>query len=264
MSECLRDHPDLAGWCHSNHAAPAFTDAEVIPIGLRQRDLGVDTLKQTYGILAANFREWFPRLRRYPQWLARLHALSEGIGRLVWASAQLTGHELRVYVFDSKAIQVCQPIRQERVRSLREEGAYGGMTHAGCFFGFKLHMLSHINGVILEAMLTPGHVAERAVALWLSEAIEGDIGLGDTSYGGPSVRSALAEEADLGVVTPGTAGKGRKRRISQVRERIETVLSQLWCAFVDRVFFRSWAGLWNTIQQKLLAYNLCQQGIVSH
>ncbi|MCC6442600.1 MAG: hypothetical protein IT210_03970 [Armatimonadetes bacterium] len=78
------------------------------------------------------------------------------------------------------------------------------------------------------------------------------------------MRSALAEEADLGVVTPGAAAKLRKRRISQVRERIETVLSQLWRAFVDRVFFRSWAGLWSAIQRKLLAYNLCQQGIISH
>lgn len=263
VSEYLRDHPDLAGWRHSNNAQPAFTDAEVITIGLMQGALGVDTLKKTYHIIAANFREWFPRLISYQQWLARLHALSEVIGRLVWASVQTTGHELRVYVFDSKPIPVCKPIRHGRVRSLREEGAYWGMTHAGWFFGFKLHVLIHISGVILDAVLTPGHCAEGAVALRLSEAIGGGVGLGDTSYGGQPVRAALADEADLVVVTPGTAGKGRKRLISQVRERIETVFSDLWRAFVDRVFSRSWEGLWNTIKLKLLAYNLGHQGIVS-
>ncbi len=86
------------------------------------------------------------------------------------------------------------------------------------------------------------------MALRLSEAIGGGVGLGDTSYGGQPVRAALADEADLVVVTPGTAGKGRKRLISQVRERIETVFSDLWRAFVDRVFSRSWEGLWNTIK----------------
>lgn len=264
VSDYLRDHPDLAGWRRSNHAAPAFTDAEVITIGLMQGVLGVDTLKKTDPIIAANFGEWFPRLCSYQQWLARLHALSEVIGRLVWASVQMTGHELRVYVFDSKPIPVCKPIRHGRVRSLREDGAYWGMTKAGWFFGFKLHVLIHISGVILEAVLTPGHVADGALAVRLSEAIGGGMGLGDTSYGGPPVRSALAEEADLVVITPGTAGKLRKRLISCVRERIETVFSQLWRAFVDRVFSRSWEGLWNTIKLKLLAYNLCHQGIVSH
>jgi len=264
VSEYLRDHPQLAQWRGSNNDEPAFTDAEVITIGLMQGCLGVDTLKKTYNIMAANFGEWFPRLVSYKQWLARLHALSEVIGRLVWASVQVTGHDLRLYVFDSKPIPVCKPIRHGRVRLLREDGAYFGKTKAGWFFGFKLHVVIHISGVVLDAVLTPGHWADGRVAARLSTAIAGGVGLGDTHYGGQPVQTELAEEADLLVITPGTAGKRHKKLISQVRERIETVFSDLWRAFVDRVFSRSWNGLWNTLKLKLLEYNLCHQGMVSH
>lgn len=27
-------------------------------------------------------------------------------------------------------------------------------------------------------------------------------------------------------------------------------ISQLWLKFIDRVFFRSWLGLWNTLQSQ--------------
>ncbi len=51
--------------------------------------------------------------------------------------------------------------------------------------------------------------------------------------------------------------------LSQVRQGIETTFSQLWRKFVDRVFSRSWHGLWNTIQLKVLFYNLVHAGVLT-
>ncbi len=51
--------------------------------------------------------------------------------------------------------------------------------------------------------------------------------------------------------------------LSQVRQGIETTFSQLWRKFVDRVFSRSWLGLWNTLQLKVLFYNLGHAGLLS-
>jgi hypothetical protein len=45
--------------------------------------------------------------------------------------------------------------------------------------------------------------------------------------------------------------------LSQVRQQVETTFSQLWRKVVGRVFSRSWEGLWNTIQLKVLYSNLC-------
>jgi len=48
-----------------------------------------------------------------------------------------------------------------------------------------------------------------------------------------------------------------------IRQQIETTFSQLWLKFIDRVFFRSWLGLWNTLQLKVLFYNLCHAHVIS-
>jgi hypothetical protein len=45
--------------------------------------------------------------------------------------------------------------------------------------------------------------------------------------------------------------------LSQVRQQVETTFSQLWRKVVGRVFSRSWEGLWNAIQLKVLYSNLC-------
>ncbi|MGH9755051.1 MAG: hypothetical protein ACREA2_19920 [Blastocatellia bacterium] len=54
-----------------------------------------------------------------------------------------------------------------------------------------------------------------------------------------------------------------KKLLSQVRQQIETTFSQLWYKFIDRVFSRSWRGLWNTLRLKVLFYNLCHAGAIS-
>ena len=48
----------------------------------------------------------------------------------------------------------------------------------------------------------------------------------------------------------------KKYLLAQVRQAIETTLSQLWYRFLDRVFSRSGRGLWNTIQLKVIYYNV--------
>jgi hypothetical protein len=41
VDDYLKTHPDLAQWRQSPNATPAFTDAEVITIGLMQGCLGI-------------------------------------------------------------------------------------------------------------------------------------------------------------------------------------------------------------------------------
>src|SRR3954465_11697445 len=51
--------------------------------------------------------------------------------------------------------------------------------------------------------------------------------------------------------------------LAHVRQAVETSFSQLWYKFLDRVFSRSWRGLWNTVQLKFLHYNLRHAGVLS-
>lgn len=264
VDDYFQAHPAAAHWRRSPHARPGFADAEVLTIALLQGCLGVPTLKQAYQFVAANQRAAFPRLPSYAQWLARLHTLSSLTGRLLQAAARRGLLPDRLYLLDSKPIPVCKPIRHGRVRLLRDEGAYFGKTSCGWFFGFKLHTLAHHSGRILAVVLTPGNWPDRDAALSLSWSVAGGTALADLAYRGPELAQTLWEEADLLLLTPASAGENRPQRalISSVRERIETTFSALWSRFIDRIFSRSWDGLWSTLKLKLLYHNLCMAGVI--
>ncbi|MBV8706349.1 MAG: IS982 family transposase [Acidobacteriaceae bacterium] len=262
IDDFLTTHPTLSHWRRSPHAVPAFTDAEVLTIALLQGDLGGASLKQTYRLIAQNYRSAFPRLCSYQQWMARLQALTVPIGALLSATMQLPNGSAAFYLIDAKPLPVCHRLRHGRVRLLREEGAYWGKTSKGWFFGFKLHVLRHIEGRIVNLVLTPGNWDDRAPVLALLDRVDGGITLGDLGYRGKQRVEEWAEAADMFVLTRADAPE-KKGLLAQVRQAIETSFSQLWYRFLDRVFSRSWRGLWNTVQLKVLHHNLRHAGLLS-
>jgi hypothetical protein len=265
VDDTLKAHPDWAHWRTSNHSEPAFTDAEVITVALVQGLLGGATLKGAYRFVAENQRGAFPRLCSYKQWIARLHGLTPLVGLLLRASVLSHSMPHRLYLIDSKPIPMCKPVRHGRVRLLSDEGAAFGKNSVGWFYGFKLHLFCHHSGSILGAMLTPGNVDDRDPAIALAWGVQGGVTLADLGYPGEAFEAELLEEADMLLITPkhaGEKGSGRRAMISGLRERIETTFGSLWNRFVDRVFSRSWNGLWNTIKLKLLSYNLQRVGLL--
>ena len=261
VDDSLKAHPQYAGFRTSPNRNPAFSDAEVITIALMQGCLGVPTLKQAYRIIAYSYRSAFPKLPSYQQWIARLRPLGAAIGGIVLGA--LAEHDMpaHLYIFDSKPIPVCKPIRHGRVRLLREDGAYFGKNKAGWYFGFKLHVIVHHTGAVLGAILTPANCDDRDPALALALSVPGGVALGDLGYSGPEIAQTLLEEAELLLITRKVASE-RRVLISSVRQRVETTFSGLWSHFVDRVYSRSWNGLWNAIRLKLAYFNLCQAGII--
>ncbi len=262
VDDFLATHPNLMNWRQSPHDTPRFADSEVLTLALLQGCLGVASLKQTYQLVAANYRSAFPRLCSYPQGMARLHALTGVIGALLQATTQQLSSSAAFYLIDAKPIPVCHPVRHRRVRLLREEGAWFGKTSKGWFFGFKLHVLRHMDGRIVNLVLTPGNWDDRAPALALLEGVEGGVTLGDLGYRGKQRVEEWAEQAGMLVLTRADAPE-KKSLLAQVRQGIETSFSQLWHRFLDRVFSRSWRGLWNTVQLKVIHYNLCHADLLS-
>ena len=119
-----------------------------------------------------------------------------------------------------------------------------------------------ISGRFLNIVLTPASFDDRDPLLALCEASDGGVLLGDLGYRGAPAAALPAKEADVLLITRRDAPAG-KFLLSQVRQAIETSFSQLWHQFIDRVFSRSWNGLWNTIKLKVLFYNIRHAGVVS-
>lgn len=262
VDDFLKTHSKLSLWRSSNNSEPQFTDAEVITIALMQPALGVANLKNAYSIVADNFLSAFPNLCSYKQWVARLHALDEIIGHLVEAARNTDGFETNLFIFDSKPIPVCKPIRHSRVRLMREDGAWFGKSSKGWFFGFKLHASININGHCVGGVLLPGNLDDRQAAVALGLMSDGGVALGDMGYSGEEIADQLAEEAEMLLIRKADV-EDKKALICSLRARVETFFSQLWAIFIDRVYSRSWRGLWNTIKVKLFFYNLRHAGILS-
>jgi len=261
VSDFLESHPEQACWRRSNNTPPAFTDAEVITIGLMQSVFGVATFKQTYRLIANNWRSCFPRLCSYAQFLARLHALSAIVGHLMCEAVSHHSMPGCLYLIDSKPIPVCKPMRHGRVRLMRPEGAYFGKGSSGWYFGYKLHLLTHHTGTILYALLTPANFSDKdeEVLHTLLPAAGGGAVLCDMGYRDKKLRAELEAEYGLTMIDPLEAGD-KRALVCSLRARIETTNSGLWNRFVDRVFSRSFAGLWSAIKLKMLHFNLCQAG----
>jgi transposase len=262
VDDYLKQHPELAQWRMTNNTEPRFSDAEVLTVALAQGCLGVQSLKESYLQIRDNHGGAFPHLPTYQRLIARLQTLDHLIGGLLISSTALLIDEPSLYLIDSKPIPLCHPLRHGRVRLLRDDGAYFGKTQKGWFFGFKLHALRHVNGRVVNLILTPGNWADRDATVALLMAANAGVVIGDLGYSGRFFQDSIIEQTDVLVLTRQDA-PDKKKLLSQVRQRIETTFSQLWYEFIDRVFSRSWRGLWITLRLKVLFYNLCQASVIS-
>lgn len=250
-------------WRHSNNC-PKFTDAEVITIALMLGYFQTASLKRAYLLVRANDPGAFPQICGYKQWVARLHALTTQIGQMGLRVALPLEAADDWYLIDSLPIRMCKPIRHGRVLLLRDECAYFGKSSTGWFFGFKLHVLATRTGQIIGAVFTPGNYDDREGARMLVEWMEnGSLCLGDLGYRGEDFQGEMFAEEEVLFVTRADIAEQRLKEVhSTVRIRIESVFSGLWSRFATRVLSRSWLGLWNTLQIKMLDYKLCHSGII--
>ena len=145
---------------------------------------------------------------------------------------------------------------------MREDGARFGKTKKGWFFGFKLHAVRHLSGRVVNLILTPGNWDDRDPAPALLMAANSGIAIGDRGYRGKVFQDLIIEQTGILMLTRADA-PDHKKLLSQVRQQVETTFSQLWYKFIDRVFSRSWLGLWNTLRLKVLFYNLRHAGLIS-
>lgn len=262
VSDFLEKHPALAKWRRSNNARPDFTDAEVLTIALMQGHFRTPTLRRTFLLVLANDHRAFPTCCGYKQWLARLHRLSRQLGRLVGDVAQAHAADVPYYVVDSQPIPLCHRLRHGRVRTLREDGAWFGITGKGWFFGFKLHLLIDSKGLVVNAVLTPGNWDDREAVIALTQALHtGGVVIGDLGYRSRALQTDLWQQDGIVLATRADAGS-KSYRLCHVRARVETVFSQLAERFALRVYARSWSGLWNSLLLKILDHSLIQAGII--
>src|SRR5262245_35181594 len=98
------------------------------------------------------------------------------------------------------------------------------------FYGFRLHLRTTRDGVILAYQLAPARASDKAVLPELGP-LAGSTGIGDRGYWDPALRERLAE-GGVRFLAPyqhksKDPDRQRSARLSAVRYRLETVNGQL-------------------------------------
>lgn len=131
------------------------------------------------------------------------------------------------------------------------------------FFGYRLHVVVTLGGVILDFALTGATVDERDVAMAVLPAYPGRTFFGDKGYVSAPVAATLAADG-VRLIAPRRKNQQTQlpptltRWSGRVRQIIETLNGQLADQFtIERNYAHSFWGLCARLYTKLTAHTLC-------
>jgi len=251
-------HPGPEPWC---------SHSEVLAMCLIGECRGWDTETE----LLAHWRQYpdlFPRLLERSRFNRRRRQLMNAFNliRQVVLQALDLAHD-RQCVIDSLPVPVVQfHLVPSSSGDWRAYGARFGYvrTKKQMIFGYKLHLLTGLNGVILDFILAPADVHDAQAGFELLAQHERMDVVGDKGYISAFQQAELATQRQVRVMTlPKRNQKAQisavaKQTINQARQIIETVNAQLTAQFnIETNHAHSFWGLCTRLQSKLAAHTLC-------
>jgi hypothetical protein len=137
-------------------------------------------------------------------------------------------------------------------------------TKKQTIYGYKLHVLIGLNGLILDFILAPANESDSTVGYeLLEEHTDLDV-IGDKAFISAAKQSALAEHNRIHVLTLPKRNQRQqvsattKHLLNSARQIVETVNGQLTEQFnVETNHAHSFWGLCTRLQTKLAAHTLC-------
>lgn len=242
------------------------SDSELITVALISECRTWDRETQAMQEWAA-YRHLFPRLPERSRFNRRRRNLMGAINRIRQIVLSLLDVAQEAYgAIDSLPLPVVAfHLAPQRTRDWDAAGATFGYcaSKKQTFFGYRLHLVVTLGGVILDFELTAANADERDVAADLLPAYGGRTFLGDKGY----VSAPLAAElASCGVRLIALRRANQRlplpamlsRLLNRFRQIIETVNGQLTDQFaIERNYAHSFWGLCARLYTKLTAHTLC-------
>lgn len=215
-------------------------------------------------------RDLFPHIPHRTRFNRRRRALTDA---LLWMRqrilARLDYAQDRYCVIDSLPVPVINfhlAPGAANARYWRNEGAdYGRVTtKKQTIFGYKLHLLVTLTGVIRTFSLAAASIHDVLVAPDLLGAEWDRVVLGDKGYISAPLARALQEERQVTLITPQrrnqtpTRDPAFTRLANGMRQVIETVNDQLEDQFrIGKNHAHTFGGLCARLASKLTAHTLC-------
>jgi len=247
---------------------PKFSDLEVVALNLTAEALSIDSENLLFNKLNSDYKADFPNLISRRQYNDRRKLLFDLTDKIRKAMAEDIDEFEDTYCVDSKPVEVCKLTREKRNQMGKTD--YDKAPSKGyCasqdryYFGYKLHILCGIRGVIHSFDMTKAAVHDIHYLQDIKTQISDCNIIGDKGYLNSELQLDLFETANIRLEVPMRKNqkdyKPQFYLFKKFRKRVETLFSQLDDQFMLlRNYAKDVKGFFTRILSKITAVTALQ------
>jgi DNA-binding MarR family transcriptional regulator len=247
---------------------PKFSDLEVVALSLTAEALSIDSENLLFHKLNAEYKSDFPNLISRRQFNDRRKILLELTEKVRRYIAEDIDEFEDTYCVDSKPFEVCKLSRAKRNQvgktDFEKAPSIGYCaSQERYYFGYKLHILCGIRGVVHSFDLTKAEVADIHYLQDVKTQVSDCNVLGDKGYLSSEIQLDLFETANIRLEVPMRRNQKNYKPqfylFKKYRKRVETLFSQLDDQFMmTRNYAKDTAGIFTRILAKITAATALQ------
>lgn len=248
---------------------PKFSDLEVIALSMAAESESIDSENWLFEYRLQEYKHLIPNLLSRRQFNDRKKStagLCEEIRKRI--VAKMDGGEKQFFI-DSKPIEVCRVARGNRCKMGKSVDFSQAPDFGFCasqnthYFGYKLHALCGLSGVIHSYDLSKASVVDLHYTNDLILTYHDCNIYGDKGYIGADIQLDLFETAHIRLECPYRINQKNWKPIfkpfAKARKRIETLFSQLTDQFlIIRNYAKITTGLFARIISKISVLTILQ------
>lgn len=256
----------VAWRAHQPGKRPVLRDSEVLTLVLAQDFIPYPGERQFIGFIQANYGDLFPKLVDQAQFNRRVKGLRHCLEqlRVAWLKP-LGALDEQYFLVDTKPIPVMGYRRSKKRSDFAGSASYGYCASRKLhYFGYKLVMLTTLDGLPVYYDLVPAHTDERVAAeVVLTQVSQATI-FGDKGFLGATWQAQLLETTGNTLYTPKRRNQRQPhppafdRWINALRERIESTFHviQNTGRHLERLLAKSVLGLCTRVAAKITSHTL--------
>ncbi len=247
---------------------PNFSDIGVMTLSLSAECLSIDSENLLFKKLNSEYADHFPGLVERSRYNRRRRKLSRYIDLVRrYLVNQLIPYE-DIYVLDSMPLEVCKLARAKRSKVCSESYSTAPdwgycASHSTYYYGYKLHGMCSISGVITSVDISKANVADVKYLQDIKHQYSDCLILGDKGYLSFKDQVDLFETARIKLETPMRSNQKDFRKqpyiFRKTRKRIETIFSQLCDQFmIRRNYAKTFQGFKTRLISKITGFTILQ------
>jgi len=245
---------------------PVFTDSEVITLMLAADFIPYPGETQYLAYIRANHGALFPRLLSQSQFNRRARSLRQLVEALRrdWLVELGLGHSDH-FLIDTKPIPVVGYKRSKAHSDFAGSAGYGFCVSRKLhYFGYKLVMVTTLDGLPVIYELVPANTDERQAAETVLVYLRHARVFGDKGFLGQEWQRQIRQQTGNIVITPHRSNQkvqlpdGFQRLLHSLRERIEGVFHEIQNTgrYMERLLAKTVVGLVTRVIAKVTAHLL--------